>query len=99
MSAPTNQYAVVDLSDDSTTVYPGPCLLVGIHTQATTSGQVCPIKDGTTTVFALSASSPLGDWFEGFDTRFETSLIVDPDNSATGTITVIYQPFHDGQVG
>ncbi|GAH07281.1 unnamed protein product, partial [marine sediment metagenome] len=32
-----------------------------------------------------------GDGYDIEATRFENSLIVDPDNAATGTITILYR--------
>ena len=105
MSAEVTQAAthipgVVDLSDDTTTVYGGPAQLVGVHIQSM-SAHAVPIKNGVggTTLFSIPASTPAGKWVEGGNMRFSSSLYVDPDNSATGTITVVYSPIHDGVVG
>jgi hypothetical protein len=56
------------------------------------SAHACPIKDNTTTIASLAASSAVGTTLN-FETGipFATSLIVDPDDAATGTITVIYE--------
>jgi len=85
------RYASVDLSNDVTTITAVPCLVLGAKVTTTMSAHVCPIKDDTATVFSIPASSVVGysDSVEG--TRFETSLVVDPDNAATGVITVFYK--------
>ncbi len=87
-----NEYAVVNVATDSTTVYTGPCILYGIYVNTVLSAHPCPIVDGTTTVLTLAASLAAGTAEPYPGIRFETSLIVDPDNAGTGNITVIYRP-------
>ena len=85
-------YSVVDVSDNSTTVYDGAALLFGVYVNTALSAQALPIVDGSTTVVSIAASAAVGtnQTFPGI--RFETSLIVDPDDSATGSVTVAYRP-------
>ena len=40
-------HATVDLSDNSTTVFDGPCLLYGVYINTALSAQACPIQDGS----------------------------------------------------
>jgi len=85
-------YAVVDVSDNSTTVVDGPAILYGVHVNTALSAHALPIKDGSVSVVSLAASSAIGvnvDLGEGI--IFETSLIVDPNDAATGSITVTYE--------
>ena len=84
-------YGVVDLNDNSTTVFTGPCTLHGIYVNTVLSAQVCPVLDGTTTVVSLPASTAAGTSILYPGIRFNTSLIVDPNDSATGSITVAYR--------
>ena len=56
-----------------------------------TSAHTNNIEDGTTPVFAIPANAAVGDFFDCDQVRFETSLIVDPDDSATGTVSVFYR--------
>ena len=84
-------YAVVDVSDNSTTVYTGPCVLHGVYVNTVLSAHACPIKDGTTSVVTLVASAGAGTSILYPGIRFNTSLIVDPDDSATGSIVVAYR--------
>lgn len=82
-------YTIVDLSVDSTTISAVPAILGNIWVNVVMSAHVCPILDGSTTVLSLPASSAVGATFTyAKGTRFTTSLIVDPDNAATGTIVV-----------
>lgn len=85
-------YSVVDVNADSTTVYSGPCLLLGVYVNTQLSAHALPIKDGSTTVVSIAASAAVGtnQTFPGI--RFETSLVVDPDNSGSGSVTVAYRP-------
>ncbi len=87
-----NDYAVVPVADNSTTVYTGPVMLYGVYINVVLSGQVLLIKDGTTTVITIPASAAAGTHFPIPGIRFETSLIVDPDDSATGNVTVAFRP-------
>ena len=86
--------SVVDLSTDSTTITSAPALLRGISIQTANSAQAVPVKNGAsgTTVFTIPASSSGGIWYECGDARMELGITIDPDNSATGTISVVWKP-------
>jgi hypothetical protein len=84
-------YAVVDVSTDSTTVFTGPCILYGIYVNTVLSAHVLPMLDGATTVVSVPASTAAGTSILYPGIRFDTSLIVDPDNAATGSITIAYR--------
>ena len=90
---------MVDVSDNSTVVYAGPCVLRGVAVATALSAHACPIKDDTTLVAAVPASAGIGTWVECGDQRILTNLTVDPDDSGTGMINVVYKPNHDGLVG
>lgn len=85
-------YAVVDVSDNSTTVFSGPCLLFGVYVNTGLSAHVLPIKDDSATVVSIAASAAAGTntTFPGI--RFLTSMVVDPNDSATGSVTIAYRP-------
>ena len=85
-------YAVVDVSDNSTTVYTGACMLYGVYVNTVLSAHTCPIKDGTTSVVTLVASAAAGTSILYPGIKFNTSLIVDPNDSGTGSIVVAYRP-------
>lgn len=89
---PEWKYASVDLATDSTTILSKSALVFGWEVTTVLSANACPIKDDTVTVITVPASSAVGasHFVEG-GVRFETSLIVDPDNAATGTLTVYYR--------
>ena len=100
--SPENQPGIVDLSDNDTEVYGGPAQLVGVHVHTALSAHDCPIKDGGVSgseFFNIPASTIAGTWLEAGNMRFASSVHVDPDNSATGQITVVYTPDHEGLAG
>lgn len=85
-------YAVVDVGDNSTTVYNGPAILHGVYVNTGLSAHAVPIADGSTTVVTIPASATAGSIYHPFDIKFSTSLVVDPNDSGTGSITVAYRP-------
>jgi len=91
--------AVVDLSTDSTTVYTGAGRLIGLVCANDISAHDVLVNDNATLMAGVAASSPAGTSIDCFGMPFSTSLVVDPDNLATGTLTVIFEPDHDGQAG
>ena len=97
--APEWKYTVVDLSDDSTTVSSGPCIVNCAWVQTALSAHVCPILDGAVPIISFAASAAVGARFDFNNVNFVTSLIFDPDNSATGKIVVVWKANHDGQAG
>jgi hypothetical protein len=88
------RYSVVDVSADSTTVYTGRCLIKSVWVTVVLSAHVLPILDGSTTLWNFAASSAVGTKVDFGDHGFvlNTSLVVDPDNAATGTIIVVWRP-------
>ena len=88
------QACVVDLSTDKTTVATMPVIVKGVYVNTVLSAHACNISNGTSTVFIIEASKAAGSVvdFAGEDgVFFNTNLIIDPDNSATGSITIIYK--------
>jgi hypothetical protein len=85
------EYAVVDVATNSTTVYTGPCILYGVYVNTVLSAHALPIVDGTTTVVSVVASAAVGTNITFPGIRFNTSLIVDPNDAATGSVTIAYR--------
>ncbi len=87
-------YTIVDLATDAAaTIYAGPCVLGNIFVKAALSAHACPILDGVTGLFDLPASLAINsvvEWCRGL--RCSTSLIVNSNDSATGTIIVMWRP-------
>lgn len=85
-------YSVVNVADDSTTVSTIPAILAGVYVNTALSAHALPIKDGSTTVVTIPASAAAGAMYTLPGIRFETSLIVDPNDAGTGNVTVVYRP-------
>jgi len=78
---------------DSTTVSAAPAYLMGFYVNTALSAHALPILDGAATVLTLVASLAAGTMVTlPAAVRFETSLIVDPDNAATGSIVLFWRP-------
>ena len=88
------EHATVNTATDSTTVFNGPCIYYGAVVTTVLSAHTVIIQDGTgTTLDQFAASAAVGtkvSWPVGI--RCETSLVVNPDDSSTGNITVVYRP-------
>ena len=86
------KYAVIDTSTNSTTVTSVPALVKGVYINTTLSAHTVVLKDDTTAVFTIPAEAGAGDAFDFGDegTRFETSLVCDPDDASTGNLTILY---------
>ncbi len=86
------QYTVVDVADNSTTVFDGPCILFGLTVTTVLSAHALPVQDGVPNVIAaLAASAAVGTTTQYAGIRCDTSLIVNPDDAATGRVTVIWR--------
>ena len=90
----TYEYEIVNVATDSTTVVPnGPVVLGGIIVTTALSAHALPIEDANgNTVAAVAASSAVGTHIGfGNGILIKNGLVVDPDNAATGQITVYYR--------
>jgi hypothetical protein len=87
-------YAVVSVADNSTTVYSGACIYYGAAVTTALSAHALPILDGSATIDSFAASSAVGTVHSWPGIRCATSLIVNPDDAATGDITVFYRPIN-----
>ena len=84
----------IDLSDNISTVSPTSVIVRGYYVNTTISAHVTNIDDGATTIFKIPASLAAGTVVEFASDEgviFATSLIIDPDDSATGNITILYK--------
>jgi hypothetical protein len=88
-------YSVVDVANNSTTVYTGKCLYFGATVTTVLSAHALPILDGANTIDSFAASSAVGAahiFLHGV--RCETGIVVDPNDAATGNVTVFYRPIN-----
>lgn len=86
------EYAVVDVADNSTVVYPGPALVRKAWVNTVLSAHACPIQDDTTLVRSFAASAAVNSELDFSDVTFETNITVDPNDAATGSIVVVFKP-------
>jgi hypothetical protein len=75
-----------------TTIHAGPALLFGVYVNTVLSAHTVVFKDGTTAKITLPASLAAGSERDMHGARFETSLVIDPDDSSTGEVVVFYRP-------
>ena len=91
------EYTVVPVADNTTTVFTGPCILYGVYVNTVLSAHALPIQDVSTTVVSIVASAAVGTSILYPGIRFNTSLIVNPDDSATGSVTVAWRRVEPNQ--
>lgn len=81
---------VVDVATDSTTVSAGPARLWKIYVNTALSANALPIQNASTAIFTLPASLAAGQMLDFGGVLFPSSLVVDPNDAATGNITVVW---------
>ena len=82
----------IDTATDSTTVYDGPCLCAGVYVNTVLSAHTVVLKDSATSKVTLPVSLAAGTMLNFPPFICETSLVLDPDNSSTGNVTVFWRP-------
>ena len=85
-------YAVVSVTDNTTTVHTGACMLYGVYVNTALSAHALPIQDGSTTIISVAASAAVGVNTNLPGLKFDTSLIVNPNDAGTGSVTIAYRP-------
>ena len=86
------QYATVDLSANSTTITTKKAILGNAWVTVVLSAHACPIQDNTTEIISFAASAAVGTTLTAQkDTQCLGGIVVDPNDSATGTIVVQYR--------
>lgn len=84
--------AEIDLSGNtSTTVYNGPAILCGYTLSVTVGTAAVTIDDNTTAKMTLPVSWPV-NYYGPMGKIFETSLVVNPADTSTGTLQLDYRP-------
>ena len=83
---------VVDTSDNTTTITESPAVILGVYVNTTLSAHTVVLKDDDTAKITLPASLAAGTNITfPHPITCATSLIVDPDDSSTGSITVLWR--------
>lgn len=92
------EYSAVDTSNDSVTVFNGPCIYYGAVITTTLSAHTVLVKDGAGATIDHYASTAAAGTIHSFPNgiRCATSLVVDPDNSSTGNMTVFFRRARPG---
>ena len=83
----------VDLATDLTTVFNSPTIVRGFYVNTVLSAHTVNINNGSDTVFIIPVSLAAGtvvDFAGEQGVLFDVNLIIDPDNSSTGSITILY---------
>ena len=84
-------YAVVDTSNNTVTVLNAPGYVYGVFVNTALSAHTVVVKDATAAVATIPASAAAGASYNLFGVYCATSIVVDPDDSSTGSITIIYR--------
>jgi hypothetical protein len=87
---PAVTYAVVDTSNNTVTVLATPGYVYGVFVNTALSAHTVVIKDATAAIATIPASAAAGANYNLFGVYCATSIVVDPDDSSTGSITVVY---------
>jgi len=85
---------VVDTSANSTTLSTRPTILTGVYVNTALSAHTVVIKNGATAAYTLPASLAAGTYLAlgGIaGVTLDAGLVIDPDDSSTGSITVEYK--------
>ena len=85
------KWDLVDLSDNSTTVTTRRAMLRAVYVNTAPSAAVV-IKDGSDTAFTIPSGVAAGQTIAFGDVVLSGGIVIDPDDAATGSITVIYKP-------
>lgn len=101
------KFMAVDVGANSTTVVAGPARLYGVYVNTALSAHDLPIQDFrsatspqvTTTVVTIPASATAGSMYSFPGIEFNNALIVNPNDSATGNVTICYKPGTSGSLG
>jgi len=83
----------IDLATDLSTVLSTPAIVRGFYVNTTLSAHPCDINNGSDIVFIIPASLVAGtvvDFAGEQGVLFDVNIIIDPDDSATGSITIMY---------
>lgn len=81
----------VDTSDNTTTVRTGATIIEGVYINTTLSAHTVLIQDNATTILTVPASATAGTYIPVPSAACATSLVVNPDDSSTGNITVYWR--------
>ena len=84
-------YAVVDTSNNTVTVLNAPGYVYGVTVNTALSAHTVVIQDATAAIATIAASAAAGTKIDLFGVYCATSIVVNPDDSSTGSITIFYR--------
>ena len=90
------KHAVVNVADDSTTITTAAAVVLGVYINTVLSAHILPIEDGAGNAVITLKSAEIAGFYVNLGPHgiiFPNGIVVDPDNAATGNITVIWRPF------
>lgn len=90
--AACNQTEVDLATDADVVVSDAPAILLGVYVNVVVSAHSVNLVDGSTTKIILPASLAAGTNYNFNGAAFDTSLIVNIDNAATGKIVIFWLP-------
>lgn len=85
------RYSVVDLTDNSTIVTTSTAHVHGVFLNSTLTA-ACVIQDNATAVFTIPSAAAAGTYIDLFGALFVENLVVNPGDSETGSLTIVYTP-------
>lgn len=83
----------IDLATDLSTVLSTPAIVRGFYVNTALSAHACNINNGSDTIFIIPASLAAGtvvDFAGEQGVLFDVNLIIDPNDAASGSITIMY---------
>lgn len=94
------EHTIVNMTDNTTTVYTGSCYLIAIHVNIVLTAAAVDIENvAGTPVFTLAASLAASTNLPFYGTHFPNALIINPDDgAASGQITVMWRKHNPDSV-
>lgn len=83
----------VDLATNLSTVLSTSAIVRGFYVNTTLSAHTVNINNGSDTIFIIPASLSAGtvvDFAGEQGVLFDVNIVIDPDDSSTGSITIMY---------
>lgn len=98
-TAPEWVHTSVALATNLTTIATSPVLYAGVVVTSVMSAHALLITDGSTVVDAVPATSAAGTNTFSQVPVMMSALYIDPNDAATGTVSVRWKYNHDGVAG
>lgn len=83
---------VIDVAVDSTVITTGPGRVYGVVVNTVLSAHALPLTNNGVAVITLPASMAAGSYLQFPGVYFDHDITLDPNDVATGNVTVFYKP-------